>query len=316
MLAAMKQAQEEEKKFLDQRKAAVNLVREIERSTTAARTEAAVARAKADGDELAAAFAALQGRLAMIEQEKQSRVAAAIATTQDIQQRERIITAASEEAAQKRIAAHAAYTAEANKLEADRSVKAIENLKREDDALQASITKALAARAQLHTQGSAAAETLGITGVTNLDKVVQFGKNIEAVSKKFHMLREEGVPMRDLFPAIDTATGELNTEFMKLRQTVQDSPAAVDLLDRTWRNFGFGDIRANLETQQQIFKDQGISLTQINEQIAEQSMLQMQLQQVAAQAGYTIQDMSERVFNLAKSFYEANKQIAWFNANT
>jgi hypothetical protein len=316
-LESMKKAQEEERKFLEERKASVNLIRDMERSKAQAYTEAAVARAKADGDESAAVQAQLNGRLQAIEQEKAARVAQALEATkhtQDAVLRERLITAAVQEESAKKSAAYAIAAAEFTRIDTERSLKALENIKKEADANQAAIDKAVTAREKISQQGSAAAQALNVSGITNVDKVRQFGQNLEAVAKKFHMLREEGVPYRDLSASIDTATGELTTEFKKLRDEVGANPAAVDLLDRTWAKFNFGNIQTNIENQRQAFEDQGFALTQVNDLIARQrDLLQVELPDAARRAGASVDDLNGRVRRLEDSFNAANKEMREFD---
>jgi chromosome segregation ATPase len=313
----MQQEIEAERKWLEERKASVNLIRDMERSRAQALTEAAAARAQADGDELAAAQATLNGRIQVIEQEKAARVAAAIqatAQTKDTILREQMITAATREENAKKEAAEAQFQAKRAEIQAAALTKALENIKKEADANQAAIDKIVAARQAMSTAGSAAAQALNISGITNVDKVRTFGQNLEAVAKKFHMLREEGVPYRDLSTAIDTATGELTTEFQKLRAEVGEDAAAADLLDRTWRQFDFGNLRTNIENQRQAFEDQGISLMQINTLIGQQrDLLQVELPDAARRAGASIDDLNGRVRRLEDSFNAANKEMREFD---
>jgi hypothetical protein len=315
MLEAMKKAQEEEKRFLDERRKGVALIREIEAAKAQAMTDAAVARAKADGDEAAAVMAQMQGRLALVESEKQGRIAAALEIKDNAILREQAITAAHETAAQQRIAINAQAAAEFTRLDTERSAKAIENLKKESDALQASIDRAVQMRQQISQQGSAAAGALGITGITGLEKIKTFEQNITAVVKKFHMLREEGAPLNILLPGIDNATGELATEFARLRTEIGNSPAQVEALDAVWRKFNFGDIRPAIERTRQEFEAQGIALYQVSQQIDQQKGLHEQLAEAARKSGASVGDLTTRMWNLERSIYAANLQLAYFNEN-
>jgi hypothetical protein len=307
---------EAEKKFLEDRQRSVNLLRDIERSRAQAFAEADAVRLKAEGDELGAIEATLQGRLQAIEQETIARTAQALEATKNTKDavlRERLMTAIARDESAKQTAAYAQAQADRVRVAQEASVKVVETLQKESAALQEQINKAIATRQQISQAGSAAAQALNVSGITNLDKVRTFGQQLEAVAKKFHMLREEGVPYRDLSGAIDTATGELTAEFQKLRAEIGADAGALDMLDNVWRRFSFGDIRANIDNQRVAFENQGIALTQVNDLIARQrDLLQVELPEAARRAGVALSDLNTRIRAVESAFYAANVQMLFF----
>lgn len=337
----MKAAAEEEQKFNEQLKTAGSLRLGFAKQLASAGAEAAVSARTLQGDEIGAAEATLQGKLALIEIERKERERTIILSklrAQDervfLQQNDAIYLAA-------RNAAYVKNAADVKKIQDDLTAKQVEKWKAETGDLIAELRARVSARQQFESELGQGAAGLGLdkSVAGGIKEVADLRKAVEKSGQEIAFLEREGLlssrdaaeerlrlqeafmgkveALRDKFGGTSTNfftdifdEGNLRVVTGILEHGVPALGPVLDALNRLVSDVGFGNFGLQVERGRQ-FVDQFIaSSTQLDaalDQLRDRLAVGVPaaVDQTSAEFQKLVRDLNEVAFSFARATGQA-----------
>jgi len=227
---------EEQKKFAAARQAAASSARALAKDQIEVETELATIRATAAGDELGMAQVTVAGKLKLLEIERRQRADTIVASVTSEQGQSVQLVALAKLTADKRRVIEQAFFLQVQEIRKANFIK-------ETSALIENLQAQLKARQDFDqaVQAAATRQQVGGTILTAFGKAEDLRKDAATLAAGFQDLVQRGIPVRDLFPEIASASAALKLRLDALREEFAESPAALDLFERQLRGIDFGD---------------------------------------------------------------------------